>query len=211
MAVAERAHIPARHRAVVAVVAYASTRVEVGTQHGGIGTHAHAKVMPRHVAIGVMHQSVADVFHVDIVRLATVVTTARAFCRAYAYALAEPVGIGRHVTLVIDHLGHVVLHVGHALHGKTAHEDLGVIVRAFELSQPDVGASAIRQFRRDVVVVAHKQHIAQVLIGVVVVAEDVRFDLVDIIAANVTEVDHSRWPTRLVFPGHEGLHGSKIG
>ena len=195
---------------MVAIVADASTRVEIGTQHGGIGTHAHAKVMPRHVAISVMHQSVADVLHVDIVRLATVVTTARAFCRAYAYALAEPVGIGRHVTLVIDHFDHLVLHVGHALHGETTHKDLGVIVRAFELSQPDVGASAIRQLRRDVVVIAHKQHIAQVLIGVVVVAEDVRFDLVDVVTADVTEVDHGRWPTRLVFPIHEGLHCSKI-
>ena len=97
---------------MVAIVADASARVEIGTQHGGIGTHAHAKVMPRHVAISVMHQSVSDIFHVDIVRLATVVATARTFRRAYAYALAKPVGIGRHVTLVIDHFDHLVLHAG---------------------------------------------------------------------------------------------------
>ena len=210
IAAGKTTHMPTRHRAVIAVVADAHAFVEVLAQHSGIGAHTHAMVMLRDLGVGVMQQGVTYIFHVDIVRLASVVAAASTFRRANADALSKPVGVGGHVAFVIDHLGHLVLHIGHALHGETTHKDLGVVVVAFKLPQPDVGASSIHGLGGDGIVVAHEQHIAQVLIGVIVMAENERLDLTNAVAANVIEVDQGRRSTRLVFPCHERLHGIKI-
>ena len=210
MAIVEIAHIPTRCGAVVAVVANACACIEILAHHGGIGAHAHAEIVSRNLDVGVMYQGVADVFNVHVIRLPAVVAAARAFGGAYADAFVEPIDGGRHVALVIQHLGDLILHIGHALSGKSSYKDFGIVVVAFQLAKPNVGASARHGFGREVAVVADQKHMAKVLFWVVVMAENERLNHVSVVAANFRKADHRGRSARLVFPIHKGLHSLQI-
>ena len=54
MAVVKVAYIPTRLCPVVAIVADAGAIVEVLSQHGCIGTYAHAMIMLRNLTVGVV-------------------------------------------------------------------------------------------------------------------------------------------------------------
>ena len=189
VAVGERADVPPCDEAVVAIVANARTGIEVSSEHRRIGAHAHAVIVLRHLAVGIVQQRVADIIHVLTVRLA-VVPRALSLGGANANAFAEPVGIGRHIALVVDDLFHLVLHIGDALDRETPHEHLGVVVVAFQLSEPDVGAAPVHGTWRDIGIVAHQQYKTQILRGIIVMIENERLDGIIAIATCVSKAIH---------------------
>ena len=192
---------------MVAVVADAGTIVEVLSQHGRIGAYAYTVIMLRDFTVSIVQQGVADVFNMLIVGLSTVVSAAGSFAGANADAFVQPVGLGGDVAFVVDHFRDLVLHIGHSLGRETAYKHLWVIVVAFELAKPDVGSAAAHRLGCEVGIVAHQEHITEVLVGVVVAVEDIRLDEVGVVASYLGETDHRGRPSRHVLPVDKRLHG----
>ena len=194
---------------MIAIVANARTLVEVLAQLGGIGACTYPMIMLRNLGIGVMHQSVTDIINMLVIRLSTIMSTACTFHRTNTYAFAQPIGISSNIALIVYYFSHLSLDMGYVFSRKTADKNLGIIVIAFQLPKPNIGSTAIHGSWRDLIVVTHQKHIAKILVGIVVMAEDERLDLIRIVTAYVGKVDQGCWTTRLVFPSHKRLHGVK--
>ena len=210
MAVAVVGHSPACLRTVVAIVDDACAVVDVGTDGVGIGAAAHAAVLLRDALISVVQKGVADVVHVHIVGFAAVVALAGAFVGTDADAFVEPSEAFRHVALVIEHLIHMGLYIVRTLHRETTGEDFQIVVVAFQLSEPVVGAATAHRVGGEVGIVANEQDVSEVAFLIVVNALDVVLDQRFVVAADFSQADYRGGASRLVLPLHVGLHGIHV-
>ena len=127
---------------MVAVVDDAGTSVDIVADGSGTCPTTHAAVLLGHGFVGVVQQGVTDIVDVHIVGFAEVAVSGT-FVGADADALVEPGEAFGHVTLIIQHLVDMGVHVVDVLHRETANKHFKVVVVAFQLTKPVVGAAAI--------------------------------------------------------------------
>ena len=120
--------------------------------------------------IGVLGQDIVDIADMVVVVL---VVIARALVGRDAQKDRE-VGTLLRVALVLEELFHLHRHLVNALSGDFADDDIGILVIAHQLTIVVVADVAARRDSRELLIVAHQDHIDQVM--AVVVVEDIVLD-----------------------------------